>query len=112
MQEAPRIAKYSKPLAKVAGAVLLLAGLLLLVGCQGVSAAGQQQSSTLSLLTSTLEFGSVATGSSKTLTVTATNSGPASVTISSAPISTNYYSLVAPSLPVVIAALLMETDAG
>src|ERR1051326_1429894 len=104
MQEAPRIAKYSKPLAKVAGAVLLLGGLLLLVGCQGVSAAGQQQSSTLSLLTSTLEFGTVATGSSKTLTVTATDSGPASVTVSSTAISTNYYSLVAPSLPVVIAA--------
>ena len=83
------------------------AGLTFLVGCQGVSAAGssgQQHSSTLSLLTATLDFGSVAAGSSKTLTVTATNSGSASVKISSASVSTKYFSLTAPSLPVTISA--------
>ena len=107
MPQTAVIAMRSKHPGKVAGALLLVAGLLLLVGCQGVSAAGssgQQQSGTLSLLTSTLVFGSVAVGSSKTLTVTATNSGPASLTISSVAISTKYYSLVAPSLPLAIAA--------
>ena len=75
----------SKHLGKVVGALVLLAGLTFLIGCQGVSAAGsssQKQSSTLSLLTSALDFGSVTAGSSKTLTVTATNSGPASVSVS------------------------------
>jgi hypothetical protein len=97
----------SKHLGKVVGALVLLAGLTFLIGCQGVSAAGsssQKQSSTLSLLTSTLDFGSVTAGSSKTLTVTATNSGPASVSVSSAAISTQYFFLIAPSLPITVAA--------
>src|SRR5271169_695632 len=97
----------SKRLGKVAGSLVLLVGLTFLVGCQGVSAAGsssQQQSSTLSLLSTSLDFGGVAAGSSKTLTVTATNSGPASLTVSSASISTKYYSLISPSLPITVAA--------
>ncbi|MGC1450281.1 MAG: choice-of-anchor D domain-containing protein [Candidatus Sulfotelmatobacter sp.] len=97
----------SKHLGKVAGALVLLVGLTFLVGCQGVSAAGsssQQQSSTLSLLSASLDFGSVAAGSSKTLTVSATNSGAASLTVSSASISTKYYSLISPSLPITVAA--------
>ena len=96
-----------KHLGKVLGALVLLAGLTFLLGCQGVSAAGsssQKQSSTLSLLTATLDFGSVTAGSSKTLTVTATNSGPVSVSVSSAAISTQYFSLIAPSLPITVAA--------
>ena len=107
MLETAARAICSKHLGKVAGALVLLAGLTFLVGCQGVSAAGssgQQHSSTLSLLTATLDFGSVAAGSSKTLTVTATNSGSASVKISSASVSTKYFSLTAPSLPVTISA--------
>ncbi|MGO9085749.1 MAG: choice-of-anchor D domain-containing protein, partial [Terriglobales bacterium] len=86
--------------------MLLLAGLTFLVGCQGLSAAGSssQQPTTLSLLNTTLDFGSVAAGSSATLTATATNSGPASVTVSSATISTKYFSLAAPSLPVTVPA--------
>jgi len=96
-----------KHLGKVPGALVLLAGLTFLMGCQGVSAAGsssQKQSSTLSLLTPTLDFGSVSAGSSKTLTVTATNSGPASVSVSSSAISTQYFCLIAPSLPITVAA--------
>jgi hypothetical protein len=88
------------------GALVLLASLTFLIGCQGVSAAGsssQKQSSTLSLLTATLDFGSVTAGSSKTLTVTATNSGSASISVSSAAISTQYFSLIAPSLPITVA---------
>src|ERR1035438_6621917 len=107
MLKTAAIAICPKHLGKVAGGLLLLAALTFLVGCQGVSAAGssgQQQSTTLSLLTATADFGSVAVGSSKTLTVTATNSGPASVTVSGAAISTKYFSLVAPSLPVTVAA--------
>src|ERR1035438_2472963 len=93
---------------KVAGAMLLLASLALLVGCQGVSAGGnsttQQQTGSLSLGASTLDFGSVTAGSSKALTVTATNSETQSVTISSVGISTKDFTRTAPTLPVVIAA--------
>jgi Abnormal spindle-like microcephaly-assoc'd, ASPM-SPD-2-Hydin len=107
MPETPARAISSKHLGKVAGALLLAAALTLLTGCQGLSTAStssQQQPSTLSLLTTTLGFGSVTAGSSKTLSVTAMNSGPASVTVSSAAISTKYFSLIAPSLPVTVAA--------
>ena len=86
--------------------MVLLAGLTFLISCQGLSAgsSSQQQSTTLSLLNATLDFGSVTEGSSKTLTATATNSGPASVTVSSVTISTKYFSLVSPSLPVTVTA--------
>ena len=105
MLETAAIAMCSKHLGKVAGASLFAAGLLFLVGCQGVSAGGPSgQSSTLSLLNSSLDFGSVAIGNSRTLTVTATNSESASITISSVAISTKYFSLVAPSLPIAVAA--------
>ncbi len=86
---------------------LLLAGLALLSGCQGISTGGssnQQQTNTLSLASTSLSFGSVAVGSSKTVTVAATNSGNAPITISGAALSTKYFSLTAPSLPVLIAA--------
>lgn len=92
---------------KLAGAFLLLGCLTFLVGCQGVSAAGpssQRQTSSLSFGTASLGFGSVATGGSKTLPFTATNSGTTSVTISSTSISSKYFSLTAPNLPVTIAA--------
>jgi len=91
---------------KAAGTLLLLLGLAVLVGCQGVSAggSGQTQTGALNFGSATLDFGSVAAGTSKTLTVTATNSEAQSVTISSAAITTQYFSLTAPSLPVTIAA--------
>jgi len=94
---------YPKRLLEAAIVLLLLVGLSLLVGCVGVSAGGQQ-SGTLSFATTILDFGNVSSGSSKALTVTATNTGPASVTVSSAAISTQYFALTAPSLPVTLAA--------
>jgi hypothetical protein len=51
-----------------------------------------------------LSFGSVDAGESKTLQVTALNSGTASITVSSVAISSKYFSLSAPSLPVTIGA--------
>ena len=106
MLETAASAIRSRNFGKVIGASLLLAGLTLLVGCQGVSAAGRndQQSSTLSLLSTTVDFGNVAVGNSKTLTATVTNSGPASVSVSSVSISTSNFSLVAPTLPVTVPA--------
>jgi Abnormal spindle-like microcephaly-assoc'd, ASPM-SPD-2-Hydin len=95
-----------KHLSKASSALLLLAALACLAGCQGFSAAGssQQQSGTLSLGNASLDFGSVSAGGSKTLTVTATNSGTTSVTISSASVSTKYFAISAPSLPLTIGA--------
>lgn len=87
--------------------LLLLAGLALMVGCQGVSAgppSGGQQSGTLSLTAANLDFGSVTAGSSRALSVMATNTGSASVTVSGAAISTKYFVLTAPSLPVTLTA--------
>jgi len=82
-------------------ATLLLFAVGSLIGCQGVSSGGNSTSpiGSLSLGSASLSFGNVTPGSSKTLTVTATNSGSASVTISSATISTKYFSLTSPSLP-------------
>lgn len=85
-------------------AVLALATML---GCQGVSTGSpnnQQPSSSLVLGSSNLDFGTVSAGTSKTLTVSATNSGDASVTINSVSFSTSKFSLSAPSLPVTIRA--------
>ena len=86
----------------------MLAGLTFLIGCQGVSAGGSgspgQSSGTLSLASTKLDFGRVTVGASKTLSITATNSGTASFTISAASSSTKYFSLTAPSLPVTLTA--------
>jgi hypothetical protein len=56
------------------------------------------------LTSASLNFGSVKTGFSKTISTTATNSGSASLTISSIAISTRYFSLSSPTLPITIAA--------
>ena len=90
---------------KAASALLLLAGLGFLAGCQGVSAGTNPQSKgNLSLANLSLDFGSVAAGGSKTLTVTAMNSGTGSITINSASVSTKYFAITAPTLPIAIAA--------
>lgn len=85
-----------------------LVGMSLLTGCQGLSAGGsnqlQQQTTTLSLNVSTLQFGSVQAGTTKTLTFTASNSGPASVSVSSVSISSKYFTLVSPSVPITVSA--------
>jgi len=96
---------YSKHLGKVAVALLLVAALAFLAGCQGISAGAsvQVQTGTLSMTNGTLNFGSVAAGSSETLSATVTNSGPGTVTISSVTFSTKYFSLNSPSLPLSLA---------
>ena len=88
---------------------MLLLGLSFLAGCQGLSAGSspkdtQPQVGTLSLANASLDFGSVVAGASKTLTVTATNSGSAAVTVDSATVSTANFSVTAPSFPTTIAA--------
>jgi len=80
-----------------------------MVGCQGFSSSKAVtsppgQAGTLSLSSASLDFGSVTSGTSKTMTMTVSNTGTASVTVSSASISSQYFSLSAPSLPVAILA--------
>jgi hypothetical protein len=90
---------------RVVGLVLLAGSLALLAGCQGLSGGGSSNpppSSTLSLTAGYLSFGSVAAGETKTLQVTALNSGTASITVSSVTISSKYFSLSAPNLPATI----------
>src|SRR5580700_12120052 len=100
----------AKHIRKAACALLLLLGLGFLVGCQGFSSTSnkstnvQAQSGTLSLMGTSLDFGAVSVGASKTLTMTLSNNGTASVTVSSASISSQYFSFSAPSLPVTIPA--------
>ena len=90
---------------KFAGALLLLASLLLMVGCQGLSAGpNQAPTGNLSFGSGTLDFGNVGAGGNKTLSIIATNTQSTSVTISSITTSTQYFALTAPSLPVTIAA--------
>jgi hypothetical protein len=74
-------------------------------GCAGVSAGSPTPlpAGTLSMGASSLGFGTVESGNSKTLTINATNSGSAPVTISAASISTSAFSLMS-TLPVTVAA--------
>lgn len=106
MPKAPANGSSAQTLAKVAGAILLLAGLGFLAGCQGVSAANSTPPplGTLTLPNPSVAFGNVPPGSSKTISVTATNTGTATVNVSSVAISTKYFVLTAPSMPVSIAA--------
>src|SRR5579872_137511 len=94
---------------KIARLLILLLGLSFLAGCQGLSAGSppkntQQQIGTLSLAHASMDFGSVVAGATKTLTVTATNSGSAAVTLNSANVSNANFSVTAPSFPATIAA--------
>jgi hypothetical protein len=89
------------------GMVLLC--LATMVGCQGFSASKSAttqpvQAGTLSLSGASLSFGAVTAGTSKTMTMTASNTGTASITLSSASISSQYFSLSAPTLPAAIMA--------
>lgn len=97
----------SDKLRKAGSGVLVLAALMILVACQGFSSgktstSQQTESGTLSLAGSSLDFGNVTAGKSKTLTITASNTGAASITVSSASISSRYFSLSSPSLPIAI----------
>jgi len=94
---------------RAATALLLSSLVALLVACQGVSAGpsiqtSPQEGSTLSLANGTLNFGNVAVGTTATLSMVATNSGPAAVTVSSVSISSQLFQLVALNLPVTVAA--------
>jgi trimeric autotransporter adhesin len=88
-------------------AVLLLC-LGTMVGCMGFSssrtATVQAPTSTLSIGGSVLAFGTVTTGASKTLSMTLSNSGSASITVNSVSISSQAFSLKAPAIPTTIAA--------
>ena len=77
-----------------------------MVGCQGFSTSKSNQTSPgmLSLSGSTLNFGSVTAGKNKTLSVTLSNTGGASVTVSSLSISSKYFSLSGTTLPLSISA--------
>jgi Abnormal spindle-like microcephaly-assoc'd, ASPM-SPD-2-Hydin/Cep192 domain 4/HYDIN/CFA65/VesB-like, Ig-like domain len=86
---------------KAACTVLALSALAILVGCQGFSQSSSGgQSGNLVLASASLDFGDVTPGTSKTLTVTATNSGNATVNVSSASVSTKYFAMASPKLPV------------
>jgi hypothetical protein len=92
---------------QVSKLAMVLVCLAILVGCQGFSskpAITQPIGGTLSLSTNTLDFGSVTAGTSKTLTMTVTNTGITNITVSSASISSQYFSLSAPTLPVAVLA--------
>lgn len=92
-------------IAKAANLVFVLAAAAALVGCQGVSQSGSgQQHGNVVVGSASLDFGAVTPGTSKTLILTATNSGNASVNISGASFSTKYFALTSPTLPVSVAA--------
>src|SRR5581483_2266022 len=87
---------------------ILLLGIATLTGCAGISAGAgsnqQQQPGSLSLGSASVNFGSITAGTSKTLSLTATNLGSQSVTINSANTSNNSFSLTSPSVPSTVAA--------
>ena len=92
-----------------AGVVLIFLGLATMVGCQGFSAAKPAttqpaQVGGLVLSGASLDFGSVTAGISKTLTLTASNTSAAPLSIASVSISSKYFTLSSPSLPAVVAA--------
>jgi hypothetical protein len=82
---------------KAVEGVLLAFAMAWIAGCQGVSAGPPGQHGSLSLGSSALNFGRVAAGSSKTLTVSATNFGNAPVSLSGATMSSKYFALTSPS---------------
>jgi hypothetical protein len=91
---------------RTVGALLLLANLLILAGCQGLSAGNSstQTPGQLDFVATSLNFGFVKMGTTQTLSIAATNSGSQTVNISSVAITTNNFVLTAPSLPATVAA--------
>lgn len=95
---------------KAAAVSGLLASMMLLAGCQGFSSKSSNPSNpsssagSLSFGALALNFGSVPAGASKTLTLSVSNTSKDPVTISSTAVSTKYFALTAPSLPLTIAA--------
>ena len=97
------VAGCSKPVLKLVGVLLLVAGLTFLSGCQGVSAKGSdtpgQPSGTLSVTPGTLGIGSVTLGSSGTANGTLTAAG-ANVTVTAATTNNSVFTIGGLSLPV------------
>jgi len=93
---------------------VVLLGLTMLVGCQGLSAGGKSSSTpapsqndaagSLGASTLTLDFGTVPLASNKTLTVTATNNGTSNLTVSNITLSAPQFTLTQPNIPVTITA--------
>jgi len=88
---------------KAVGVLVLALSLAWLSGCQGFSTAVSNLIGDLSFANGGVNFGNVAAGSSTTLSVNATNSGTAALTISSVTISSKYFTLVSPTLPFTMA---------
>ena len=89
------------------GAVLfLLIALGAMAGCQGVLGGNSStpQSGRLLAGSSSLDFGTVVVGASKTLTVSLTNASTANVTITSSAASNADFKITAPAFPLVLAA--------
>ncbi len=96
--------------------ILAFAALLSLTGCIGATSAGTNGSktssnsaATLAASSASLNFGSVAPGSSTPQTLTLSNTGTAAITISQATISGAGFSLLDSMSPVSIAAGQQET---
>jgi hypothetical protein len=89
---------------KAASIALMLSALAALTGCQGFSQSGGPQSGNLVIGSASLDFGDVTPGTTKNLTVTATNSGNKTVNISGASVSTKYFALLSPLFPVSLGA--------
>jgi hypothetical protein len=97
----PTIARIGK----AAGLVLALSALATLTGCMGFSESSSgQQLGTLVLGSARLDFGNVTPNTTKTLTLTATNSGNKAVNVNTASVSTKYFSIAASTLPISLAA--------
>jgi hypothetical protein len=96
-----------KEFGKAASVILILSTLAAFTGCMGFSQSGSgsgQESGNLVLASATLDFGDVTTNNTKSLTVTASNSGNKTVSVSGASFSTKYFAMSAPSLPLSLAA--------
>ncbi|HEV2174689.1 MAG TPA: choice-of-anchor D domain-containing protein, partial [Nitrospira sp.] len=85
----------SKHVEKALGALLLLTGLAIMSGCQGLSAGGTgiQNPGTLGSSLSSISFGNVTVGKTQTISGTVTNKGSSSITLSQASISGAGYTL-------------------
>ena len=86
------------------GAVLfLLIAVASMVGCQLGGTSSSTQDGRLWVINSSLDFGTVVVGSSKTLTDTITNASAASVTLASAAVSSADFRITGPSFPLTLA---------
>src|SRR5215470_5785899 len=97
----------NEKIGRATSVVLVLTTLAAFTGCMGFSQSGGgsgQDTGNLVLASATLDFGNVTTNTTKILTVTANNSGSKTVNVSSVSISTKYFAITSPSLPLALAA--------